>query len=96
MRTTNFFGILFPLLSGLTQKLTYREPASPESRPIFRVDTNLVLVPVTVTNSRGGVVPNLNRSDFTLTEEKVHQEVISFSMRPLRLPWASLWISAGA
>jgi Ca-activated chloride channel family protein len=79
MRTTVFFGVLFPVLNGLTQELAYRAPAPPESRPILRVDTNLVLVPVTVTDSRGAVVPNLNSSDFTLEEEKVRQNVISFS-----------------
>jgi Ca-activated chloride channel homolog len=83
MRTV-FFGILFPVLSGLTHGLAYPEPAPPESRPIVRVDANLVLVPVTVTDSRGGVVPNLNRSDFTLTEEKVRQEIIAFSHETVR------------
>jgi Ca-activated chloride channel family protein len=43
------------------------------------VDTNLVLVPVTVTDSRGAVVPNLDRTKFVLTEERQHQEIISFS-----------------
>jgi hypothetical protein len=83
MRTV-FFGILFPVLSGLTHGLAYPEPAPPEGRPIVRVDANLVLVPVTVTDSRGGVVPNLNRSDFTLTEEKVRQEIIAFSHETVR------------
>lgn len=65
--------------SAQAQQLSYREPPPPENRPILRVDTNLVLVPVTVTDNRGAVVPNLNRSDFTLTEDKQHQEIISFS-----------------
>lgn len=43
-----------------------------------------MLVPVTVTDSHGGVVPNLNRSDFTLTDEKVRQEIIAFSHETAR------------
>ena len=78
MRITVFLGI-FSALSGLTQELTYRQQSPPENRAILRVDANLVLVPVTVTDSRGAVVPNLKRSDFLLTEEKQRREIISFS-----------------
>lgn len=70
---------LAAVFSGRAQPLSYREPSSPESRPTLRVDTNLVLVPVTVTDSRGTVLPNLIRSDFMLTEEKRRQEIVSFS-----------------
>ena len=64
---------------GWAQQFSHRDPPPPESRPILRVDTNLVLVPVTVTDSRGAVVPNLDRTKFVLTEERQHQEIISFS-----------------
>ena len=47
--------------------------------PVLRVDANLVLVPVTVTDRRGSVVPNLSREDFVLSEEKQRQGIISFS-----------------
>lgn len=70
---------LAAVFSGRAQPLSYREASSPESRATLRVDTNLVLVPVTVTDSRGAVVPNLVRSDFKLTEEKQRQEIVSFS-----------------
>lgn len=60
-----------PLLSGPVPP--------PESRAILRVDTNLVLVPVTATNNRGAVIPNLDRADFVLTEEKRRQEIVSLS-----------------
>jgi len=43
------------------------------------VDTNLVLVPVTVTDNRGAVVPNLTESDFMLSEERQRQQIVSFS-----------------
>lgn len=38
-----------------------------------------MLVPVTVTDGRGSVVTDLKPTDFTLSEEKVPQEIISFS-----------------
>ncbi len=70
---------LIATLSGQAQQFSYRELPPPESRPTLRVDANLVLVPVTVTDSRGAVVPNLIGSDFMLTEERQCQEIVSFS-----------------
>ena len=60
-----------PLLSGLVPV--------PEGRAVLRVGANLVLVPVTVTNNRGAVIPILDRNDFKLTEENRRQEIVSFS-----------------
>lgn len=79
MKTTVLLAILFSAMNGQAQRFAYREPTTVESRPVLRVDTNLVLVPVTVTDSRGAVVRNLDRSDFTLTEERARQDIISFS-----------------
>jgi len=78
MKTTCFLAILFSAMNGLSQESVDRQPL-PENKSILRVDTNLVLVPVTVTDSRGAIVSNLNSSDFTLAEDKVHQAIISFS-----------------
>lgn len=78
MRTSIVLGLL-TALSGLAQENSYRQTPPSESRPTLRVDANLVLVPVTVTDSRGAVVPNLTRGDFVLAEEKRNQEIISFS-----------------
>jgi len=65
--------------SSNAQQLLSGPVPVPESRSVLRVDANLVLVPVTVTNKRGAVIPNLDRSDFVLTEEKRPQEIVSFS-----------------
>jgi Ca-activated chloride channel family protein len=64
--------------SDAQQRLPGPVPVS-ERRSVLRVDANLVLVPVTVTNNRGAVIPNLDRTDFVLTEEKRPQEIVSFS-----------------
>ena len=50
-----------------------------EPDTMIRLDANLVLVPVTVTDSRGRVVANLPQADFTLLEEKRPQDILSFS-----------------
>jgi Ca-activated chloride channel family protein len=47
--------------------------------PTFRLDSTLVIVPVTVTDSTGKFVQNLQRSNFAVTDEKIPQEIVSFS-----------------
>ena len=79
MKITVLIGRFVSAWSGMAQESSRYEPVSRESGPILRVDANLVLVPVTVTDSRGAVMPNLGRSDFILTEEKQRQEILSFS-----------------
>lgn len=79
MRVGFTLGLIFTAASGLTQELPARHSLMAGSGPVLRVDTNLVLVPVTVTDNRGGVVPNLTESDFILSEEKQRQQIVSFS-----------------
>jgi len=45
----------------------------------IRTDTRLVLVPVSVTDRSGATVVGLNRSNFTLFEDKTPQEIVAFS-----------------
>jgi Ca-activated chloride channel family protein len=45
----------------------------------FRVDSKLVVVPVTVVDRRGAIVNGLSSDAFTLTEEGVQQPIKSFS-----------------
>jgi len=45
----------------------------------IRVDVNLVLVPVTVTDQMGKVIHGLERESFRLFDEKVPQEIVYFS-----------------
>ncbi len=46
---------------------------------IIRVDVNLVLVPVTVTDPIGRVVSGLERENFKLYDDKAPQQIVSFS-----------------
>ncbi len=57
------------------------KPGSAEfsSRPNIRVDSTLVLIPVTVTDPLNRFVTGLERQDFTLLEDNQPQEIVSFS-----------------
>jgi Ca-activated chloride channel family protein len=46
---------------------------------VLRVDLDLVLVPVTVTDGEGRVVRNLREADFALWEDRIEQQVRYFS-----------------
>lgn len=71
---------MLAVASCLAHEQTYRrETRRPDSRPLLRMDANLVLVPVTVTDNRGRPVTDLRRTDFTVTEENRIQEVVSFA-----------------
>lgn len=75
--------VLFELLAtvGCVGQQAYysREAYASEGHSVLRVDSNLVLVPVTVTDSRGGLVTDLSRTDFMVAEDKHPQELVSFS-----------------
>ena len=59
-------------------------PAGGQKLPVpaatpFRVDSTLVLVPITVTDHRGAIVSGLPRDAFTVTEDGVRQQIRSFT-----------------
>ena len=60
-------------LSGGAQKRIALDVA------IFRADSTLVLVPVTVVDRRGAIVNGLTSDAFTLTENGAPQQIRSFS-----------------
>ncbi len=62
------------LLDRMTSNLGVR----PREHSI-RVDVNLVLVPVTVTDRRGRVVSGLDKDNFTVFEDKAEQPIVSFN-----------------
>lgn len=60
------------------------KPAAPESEtdritPNLRIDTNLVLIPVTVTTPMNQYVTGMDKENFRLFEDKVEQEVSYFA-----------------
>ena len=52
---------------------------APSPRANIRVDTTLVLIPVTVTDPLNRFVTGLEKENFKLLEEKKEQEIVSFT-----------------
>ena len=53
-------------------------PALPEAKANIRIDTNVVLVPVTVTDPLNRFVGGLEQTDFKVFEDQVEQKIVSF------------------
>ena len=54
------------------------DPSKPQSKP-FKVEVNMVLVPVTITDPLNRLVTGLDRENFNLFEGKDQQEIKTFS-----------------
>ena len=54
------------------------ESAAPLPRANIRIDTNLVLIPVTVTDPLNRFVTGLEQDSFRVFEDKLEQKVVSF------------------
>lgn len=62
----------------------------------IKVDVNLVLVPVTVTNRMGKVIHGLDRDNFRLFDDKVPQEIVYFSTEDVPCSVGLLFDSSGS
>ena len=69
-----------PQISADEIKLTTR-PYTPQASKTFRVETNLVLVPVVVRDSKGMHVGGLGKDDFQLLDNGKPQTITSFSVQ---------------
>ena len=54
-------------------------PLPPAAGQTLRATTSLVLVPVSVTDQRGATVNGLDRTNFTVFEDKLPQRIVAFS-----------------
>jgi Ca-activated chloride channel family protein len=89
------FGIALSLLTLFTCALSAQEPSPPPSSeksqtPVvsphsLKVDVDLVLANVTVTDRNGRFVTGLERENFKLVEDKVPQEIAYFSSEDIPL-----------
>jgi len=62
--------------------------AGEESRPLFRVEVDLVVLNVAVTDRRGRYIEGLKPSDFRVTEDGIEQQLATFgegSAAPVRI-----------
>ena len=78
-RTTAQFAAA-PALRGMQQALTVNAAQSqPDARTKIRVTSDLVILPVTVKDEVGNLVPGLQRSDFRVTDDGVEQSISVFT-----------------
>jgi Ca-activated chloride channel family protein len=70
-------------------------PSNPDPQDVIKVDTDLVLIDVVVTDAKGRLVRDLKREDFKLFEDNVEQPIASFNVekiagtpRPLAIVFA--------
>lgn len=58
-------------------------PTEPEPQDVIKIDTDLVTVDVTVTDSKGRLVRKLTREDFKLFEDGVERPIASFNVEKI-------------
>src|SRR5579863_3616978 len=90
--------VLYVLLSGATFGQEAAGAKSGESGTTLnlRVDTNLVLIPVAVTDSLNRFVLGLQKEDFHLLEDNVEQNVAHFSGEDAPLSVGLLFDESGS
>ena len=54
-------------------------PGAVDGEEVIKVDTDLVTIPVKVTDRKGRFIPNLTKENFKVLEEKIEQEIELFS-----------------
>jgi VWFA-related protein len=60
------------------QAASFQQPT-----PTFRVESNLVVVDVTVRDKRGVLVNDLKKKDFVVNEDSVPQDIVTFSLESI-------------
>ena len=60
-------------------------PAQQQQAPGIKVQVNQVVVPVTVKDGEGRLVPDLRRDEFRIFEDDVEQRILSFTADPVPL-----------
>ncbi len=74
-----FLGLVFGGLALSQETQAPKPPAAAQERPTFRVQSNLVVVDVTVRDRKGNLVRDLKKEDFRVYEDNVAQQIITFS-----------------
>ncbi len=67
-----------------------------DRRANIRVDTTLVLIPVTVTDPMGRFVTGLDKENFKISEDKVEQEIADFSSEDAPLSVGIVFDTSGS
>ncbi|HEY6802682.1 MAG TPA: VWA domain-containing protein [Pyrinomonadaceae bacterium] len=78
MNPTKFIFSLFVFLLSVTTAFAQDTPKNPEAIDVIKVDSNLVSVPVIVSDREGRYVPNLKVDDFKLFDNSSEQKITYF------------------
>src|SRR5437773_9562635 len=83
---TSFLIALAPFLAQAQEDATQKQrprrvlPSESEPQDVIKVDTDLVPIDVTVTDSKGRLVRNLRKEDFKLFEDGIERPIASFNI----------------
>src|SRR3989441_9008928 len=84
-----FLIVLAPFLAKAQEDATKQErprralPTENDPQDIIKIDTDLVPVDVTVTDSKGRLVRNLKKEDFKLFEDGIERPIASFNVEKI-------------
>src|SRR5579872_5247661 len=84
-----------PNITPRSKETKKEEPVDPR-RPDIRIDTTQVLIPVAVLDPLRKFVTGLDKENFKLFEDKVEQEIISFSSEDAPLSVCIVFDSSGS
>src|SRR5437764_11964575 len=73
-----------------TQEQGSPAPAQQGGPATIRIPVNQVIVPVTVKDGAGRLVPDLRRDEFRVFEDSVEQKIASFIAQPLAISMVAL------
>jgi len=84
-----FLIAMAPFLAQAQEDPTQKErprralPSESEPQDVIKVDTDLVPIDVTVTDSKGRLVRNLKKEDFKLYEDGIERPIASFNVEKI-------------
>ncbi len=77
LRTASFFSLFLFITLGVNAQTTSPTPPIQEEDKVVKVESRLVVVPVSVTTAAGDPVPGLKATDFSIAEENRPQVIDS-------------------
>ncbi len=80
----------------ITPRAKPGEAAAPLPRANIRIDTNVVLIPVTVTDPLNRFVTGLEQDSFRCTEDKTEQKIVSFGSEDAPLSIGIVFDTSGS
>src|SRR3989442_4277184 len=84
-----FLIVLAPFLAKAQEDATKKDrprrvlPSESEPQDVIKIDTDLVPIDVTVTDSKGRLVRNLKKDDFKVYEDGIERPIASFNVEKI-------------